>query len=146
MQQSRLAEASLFSEIYHCHAEALKDSTLYQIGRTEFLKLIREDSHFALEWIRLMSRKVIQLHQRIDELLLKSPRAKIASYIIFLAELHGSPSITLPAYQKAIATLLGMTQETFYRTAKELEDEGIVRFNGQQIEIINHSLLKDLIE
>ncbi|MCI0469871.1 MAG: helix-turn-helix domain-containing protein, partial [Nitrospirae bacterium] len=86
------------------------------------------------------------LHQRIEELSLKSPRAKIASYIALLAETQDSSFITLPAYQRSIATFLNMTQETFYRTIKKLEDDGIMRVNGQQIEIINNFLLKEFIE
>lgn len=145
--KNTFAEASLFSDIYHCFAETLKDSAIYQIEKEGFFSLIKNDNQFAFEWIKLLSLEVIQLHRRIEELYLKSPKAKIASYIILLAEIKQcSSSITLPAYRKSIATLLGMTQETFYRTAKELENEGIVRFNGQDIEIINYSLLEEMVE
>ncbi|MEW5803500.1 MAG: Crp/Fnr family transcriptional regulator [bacterium] len=144
--KSTFAEASLFSDTYHCFAEALKDSELYLIRKAEFLNMIREDIQFAMEWIRILSMQVIHLRQRIEELSLKSPRAKISSYIILLAEMQNSSSVTLPVHRKAIATLLGMTQETFYRTAKELENERIVHFDGQKVEIINYTLLEEMFE
>jgi len=53
---------------------------------------------------------------------------------------------TLPVHRKSIATLLGMTHETFYRTAKELEDDGMVRFDGQRIEILDRCVLEALME
>ena len=69
----------------------------------------------------------------------------MASYILFLAEMQNGASVALPVHRKSIATLLGMTHETFYRTAKELENEGLVRFDGQNIEITNRSLLEELL-
>ena len=140
-----LAEASLFSDVYHCYAEALKDSTVALIRRHEFLELIQKDPQFIAAWFHALSLKIIHLHQQIEELSLKTPRARIVSYILLLAEMQGGTSVTLPAHRKSIATLLGMTHETFYRSAKELENEGLVRFSGQEVEIVNRSLLEDLV-
>ncbi|MBI5594070.1 MAG: Crp/Fnr family transcriptional regulator [Deltaproteobacteria bacterium] len=142
---STFAEASLFSDVYHCCAEALKDSTVHLIRKDAFLELIQRDLRFAAAWIHILSLEVIHHRQRIEELSLKSPRARIVSYILLLAEMQNSASVTLPVHRKSIATLLGMTHETFYRTAKELENEGLVRFDGQKIEIVNRHLLEELV-
>lgn len=136
------AEASLFSDIYHCYAEPLKDSRLFLIQKKAFLELIQRDIQFAMTWFRVLSHKVIHLHQQIEELSLKTPKARIVSYILLLAEVQNSTLVTLPAHRKSIATLLGMTHETFYRMAKELENEDLVRFDGDQIEITNRSMLE----
>ena len=143
---STFAEASLFSHVYHCCAEALRDSTVYLIRKDAFLELIQRDLQFAAAWIHILSLEVIHLRQRIEELSLKSPRARIVSYILLLAEMQENASVTLPVHRKSIATLLGMTHETFYRTAKELENEGLVRFDGQKIEFVNRALLEELVE
>lgn len=143
---SIVAGASLFSDIYHCYAEALKESTVCLVKKKPFLEMIQTDIRFASEWIRVLSLEVMYLHERLGELTLKSPKARIASYIMLLCEMENADSATLPVHRKSIATLLGMTHETFYRTAKELEDEGMVRFDGQRIEIVNCSGLEDLME
>jgi hypothetical protein len=39
-----------------------------------------------------------------------------------------------------------MTHETFYRTAKELEIEGLVRFDGQRIEVVNPTTLEKFVD
>jgi len=143
---STFAEASLFSDVYHCSAEALKDSTVYLIRKDAFLELIKRDLQFAAAWIHILSLEVIHHRQRIEELSIKTPKARIVSYILLLAELQNTASVTLPVHRKSIATLLGMTHETFYRTAKELENDGLVRFDGQRIEIVNRALLEELVE
>ncbi len=143
---NNFAEASLFSDAYHCFAEALRDSKLYLIKKNEFLEMLAGNIRFSAAWIRVLSLEVIRLRSRIAELSLKSPRARIAGYILLLAEIQHSLSVTLPVHRKSIATLLGMTHETFYRTAKELENEGILRSDGQAIDILNQSLLEEMRE
>ncbi|MDR3557055.1 MAG: Crp/Fnr family transcriptional regulator [Syntrophobacteraceae bacterium] len=137
-----LAEASIFSGKYHCYAQTLKDSTLWRINKDGFLEILRKDARFACAWIRFLSLEVIDLRQRMEELSIKTPKARIISYILLLSEIQNHDSVTLPAHRKSIATLLGMTHETFYRTARELEIEGMVRFDGQRIEIMSRTLLE----
>ncbi len=140
------AEASIFSDIYHCYAEALKDSSLWIVRKAEFLDMLRGDALFACSWIQFLSLEAINLRQRIEELSLKTPKSRIISYILLLSEVQDSESVTLPAHRKSIATLLGMTHETFYRTAKELETEGLVRFDGQRINIVNRTMLEEVVD
>jgi CRP/FNR family transcriptional regulator len=143
---SIVAGASLFSDIYHCYAETLKESTVCLVRKEPFLRMIQTDIRFAAEWIRVLSLEVMYLHQRLGELTLKSPKARIASYILLLCEMQNGDSAMLPVHRKSIATLLGMTHETFYRTAKELEEEAMVRFDGQRIEIVNRPVLEETME
>ncbi len=143
---STFAEASIFSDIYRCHAETLKDSTVWLIQKDAFLELIRQNSKFAVTWIRILSLEILHLCHRIEELSLKSPRARIASYILLLSELQDTPDVILPVHRKSIATLLGMTHETFYRKTKELENERLLRFDKQKVEILNRPMLNQMIE
>ncbi|MHB8067242.1 MAG: Crp/Fnr family transcriptional regulator [Desulfobaccales bacterium] len=143
---SAFALASPFSKTYQFFGEALKDSRLYLIKKKEFLDLITNDPCFAVEWIRLLSMMVIHLHRRLVDLTLKSPRERIAGYLLLLAELQQSQSIELPVPRKELATLLGMTHETFYRSAKELENAGLLRFSGQKVEILALDLLKEMTD
>jgi len=143
---STFAEASLFTDTYHCYAEVLKDSTIFLIRKDAFLELVEGNIHFAAAWIKILSHEVMHLRQRIEELTLKSPKTRIMSYILLLAEMQNSSSITLPAHRKSIATLLDMTHETFYRSARELENEGLVRFTEQRVEIVNRVKIEELVE
>ncbi|MFA4902306.1 MAG: Crp/Fnr family transcriptional regulator [Desulfobaccales bacterium] len=143
---SPFALASPFSDTYHCFAAALKDSRLYLIKKKEFLDLVNGDIRFAAEWIRMLSLMVIRLRIRLADLSLKTPKARIASYILLLAEMQDSRSITLPVPRKELANFLGMTHETFYRTAKELEHANLVHFSGQTVEILAQERLVEIME
>ncbi len=140
------AEASVFSDIYNCYAEALKDSTVCLIRKDAFLQLIQRNSQFATTWIRILSFEMVHLCKRIEELSLKSPGERIASYLLLLSELQNTLTVKLPVHRKSIATLLGMTHETFYRTTKDLENERLVRFDKERVEILNRSMLEELID
>lgn len=143
---STFAEASLFTDTYHCYAEVLKDSTVFLIRKDAFLEMIQTNIQFAGTWIHILSLEVIHLRQRIEELTLKSPKIRIVSYILLLADMQQGTSILLPAHRKSIATLLDMTHETFYRASKELENDGLVRFDEQKVEIVNRSKMEELVE
>jgi CRP-like cAMP-binding protein len=145
-QNDAFAVASIFSDTYHCFAEALKDSHLYLIKKKEFLDLVTTDKEFAVTWMRMLSLMVISLRRRLVDLALKSPKARIAGYLLLLADMQGSLSVTLPVPRKELATFLGMTHETFYRTAKELEHANLVRFSGQTVEILAQERLVEIME
>ncbi len=145
-EQSAFALASPFSTTYQCFAEALKDSRLYLIKKKEFLDLVTGDPDFAVEWMRLLSHMLIHLRRRLVDLALKDPKARIAGYLLLLAEMQGSRCVALPVPRKELATFLGMTHETFYRTAKELEHENLVHFSGQTVEILAQDRLAEIIE
>ena len=145
-QGSAFALASPFAGTYHCFAEGLKDSRLFLIKRQGFLDLVTGDKGFAIEWMRMLSLMVINLRRRLVDLTLTPPKARIASYLLLLAEMQDSQSITLPVPRKELANFLGMTHETFYRTARELADAGLVRFTGQSVDILNQDRLAELTE
>lgn len=140
------AVASLFSDTYHCFAEALKDSQLYLIKKKEFLDLVTADREFAVAWMRMLSLMVINLRRRLVDLTIKSPKARIAGYLLLLAEMQGSRSVALPVPRKELATFLGMTHETFYRTTKELTNDDLVRFTGQSVDLLDQDRLAEMTE
>ena len=90
-QGSAFALASPFAGTYHCFAEALKDSRLYLIKRQEFLDLVTGDIRFATEWMRMLSLMVIHLRRRLVDLTLKTPKVRIASYLLLLEETEEEP-------------------------------------------------------
>ena len=143
---SAFALASPFSGTYHCFAEALTASRLYLIKKEEFLSLVTGDLGFATEWMRLLSQMVINLRRRLVDLTLRPPKARIASYLLVMSEMQNSQTITLPVPRKELAGFLGMTHETFYRTAKEMENADLLRFTGQKVEILDRHLLMEMTE
>ena len=64
---STFAEASLFTDTYHCYAEVLKDSTVFLIRKDAFLEMIQTNIQFAATWIHILSLEVIHLRHRVEE-------------------------------------------------------------------------------
>lgn len=77
--------------------------------------------------------------RRLIDLTLTPPRARIASYLLLLAEMQNSKSIALPVPRKELANFLGMTHETFYHIARELTNVGLVQFTGQSVGILDRA-------
>jgi CRP-like cAMP-binding protein len=79
-------------------------------------------------------------------LTLTIPKTRIASYILLLAAIEDSRSITLPVTRQELANLLDMTHETFYRTAEDLTNGGLVRLTGQSVGILDRDRLVEMTE
>jgi CRP-like cAMP-binding protein len=72
-------------------------------------------------------------------LTLTTPEARIASYLLPLAAMQNSRAVALPVPRQELANFLGMTHETFYRTARELTNGGLVQFTGPSVDILDQA-------
>lgn len=109
------AEASLFSEGYHCDAVAQSDSKLVMIDRVETLKFLDDHPVFAREVTAHLARQV-QNYRRLLEL--RSIRS--AKDRVLAAVQEG----LLKGQIKSFATQIGLTQEATYRALSELVQTG----------------------
>ena len=68
-----LAEASLFSDAYHCDAEAMTDVVTRTLPKAKFLEQVsRSDARYALELVAHLSRELRDARARAERLTLKT--------------------------------------------------------------------------
>jgi len=72
----------------------------------------------------------------------KQVRQKIADVILeFPGRINNSESFVLPLTQKDIGNLVDSSRDSVSRAMTEFEKDGILRFAGKRIEIINRKSL-----
>jgi CRP/FNR family transcriptional regulator, dissimilatory nitrate respiration regulator len=106
---SVLAEASVYSERYHCAAEAQLASKTWAVPRREFRKLLASDSDFALAWSRYLAHEVQRARLQSEIVSLKTVAARINAWIAWNGPLPPKGQWT------AIADQIGVSREAFYR-------------------------------
>ena len=105
------AEASLFSDTYHCDALARTSCEVTRIDKQEVLKLLQSSPEFAVSLTSHLSKQV-QSYRRLIEL-----RAiKSAEQRVFVAVCEAR----LVGSIKAFASQIGLTHETTYRALSVL--------------------------
>jgi CRP-like cAMP-binding protein len=105
-----LAEASLFSSHYHCHAVAHQATRMHALPKTAVLAALRTDPAFAQNWAAYLARAVQQARLRSELLSLKTVTARLDAWLSW----QGS-ELPPKGEWKTLAEQLAVSPEALYR-------------------------------
>ena len=105
------AEASLFSELYHCNAVCQRDSRLYQMDKQATLEALQNNPEFALRLSATLARQVQSNRQLLEILAIKKAEERVFAAL-------GAGLFTGTVVQ--LATEIGLTHEATYRALADL--------------------------
>ena len=128
-----LAEAALFSQCYHCHAYAEKDSEVFAYTKQDILTEIQNDPAVATQLMALLARQVQSLRLLVELRNIRSAKSRILQYCTLLANKQGK--VEFDTTLKDVADSLGVTHETLYRKLSELEDAGLISRSQHEIHL-----------
>jgi CRP-like cAMP-binding protein len=129
-----LAEASLFSPIYHCDAEAVLPSSVTCYDKKIIVAILRDSPEKALAYIALFSRQVRSLRTLLEVRSIRSARDRVLHYLMLLADPE-TMTVRVPGSIKEMAQNLALAHETLYRTLATLEREGEISRSKGNIKI-----------
>jgi CRP/FNR family transcriptional regulator, dissimilatory nitrate respiration regulator len=147
-----IAEAAVFSgKTYPASAEALEESRLYYLKKTDFLFLIQKSPQLALNMMTGLSMLLRQLAQQVEDLSLKEVSARLARFLIEEAlKVAPVPSnglkIPLEMKKGLLASRLGTIGETLSRTLAKMKQKEIIHINKKVITLKNLDALKEIAE
>ena len=129
------------------NAQTLAKSRLLLFPRSAIVDLVTANPSLALNLLAIMSKKLRQFAVQIENLSLKEIPARLASYLIYLAEKQGSAdAITLNVSKGQLASLLGTIPETLSRIFAKLSGQNLIRVEGPRISLLDRQGLEDLAE
>ena len=107
---SALAEASVYSDNYHCAAIAALPSRVFELRKSAFLACLQEDMTFFGMWASHLAREVQAARYRSEILSLKTVAERLDSWLSW-------PGNHLPekGQWKNIAVQIGVSPEALYR-------------------------------
>jgi CRP-like cAMP-binding protein len=129
-----LAEAALFSEVYHCDAEAMLPSIVACYDKKCILAILHDSPEKSMACIALFSRQVRSLRALLEVRSIRSARGRVLHYLL----LHSEPdamAVFISGSLKDMAQDLAMAHETLYRTLAALEKEGKINRGDGVIKI-----------
>ncbi len=125
-----VAEASLFSPVYHCDALASTDSLVRVYPKAAVLAAFRDDPKAAQLFTAMLGRQVMELRTRLEQRSIHSARDRIRHYLTLNTGADGR-TVRLPGTLKDLAAELGLAHEVLYRTLAEMAADGeIERLRG----------------
>jgi CRP/FNR family transcriptional regulator len=97
--------------------------------------------------LAIMSSKLREFTIQIENLSLKEIPARLASYLIYLADEQQSENVvTLGISKGQLASILGTIPETLSRIFAKLSGEDLIRVQGPKITLLDREGLEDLAE
>lgn len=107
--------------------QTLEDCRLLLIPVETVRKCALEDSLFACNLLKIVTKHYKTAIQQIDSITTKNPTERLGYYFLRLHLEHGSDNmeIALPFKKSMIANHLGMTPETFSRALGQIKKMGI---------------------
>ena len=129
------------------NAQTLAKSHLLLFARSAFVDLVTSNSSLALNLLGIMSKKLRQFAAQIENLSLKEIPARLASYLIYLAEEQGSEdAVVLNVSKGQLASLLGTIPETLSRIFSKLSGQNLIRVEGPKIILMDREGIENLAE
>ena len=117
---SVLAEASLFSDFYHCNAVAVMDARVKLIARGDIRLRFERDSAFAISWANHLASEIRHARLRAEVLSLRTVAERLDAWIVQNGDLPDK------GRWKLIAQEIGTSAEALYREIAARERGGRV--------------------
>jgi CRP-like cAMP-binding protein len=128
-----IAEASLFSDYYHCSAIADLPCHISSIKKQDLLQLLENEPQEMMRLLALFSQQIRDLRWINEIKNIRSAKERILHYMI--SKVDENKEMQLDISLKDIAQKIGLAHETFYRELKKLEISGRISRNRCSIKL-----------
>jgi CRP/FNR family transcriptional regulator, dissimilatory nitrate respiration regulator len=121
-----IAEASLFSEAYHCDAIATTAARVRLYPKGALLAEFARDPEAARPFMARLGHQVMTLRTLLERQSIRSARERVRHYLAVNVGADGR-TIVLPGTLKELAADLGLSHEALYRTLARMTAEGEIK-------------------
>lgn len=133
-----LGEGGLFGTGKHADtAMAAEDTEVFFIPKHDFKQLLVENPQLYQSVIHCLVQWMDKLNSVIENINTNSARDRVCSYLKKLQKEQQRPLLHLTGKKHEVALMLGLRPETFSRALSELENEGLIKMNHKQIQILD---------
>ena len=132
-------------------AEAVEDTEVLCINRTNFEELIARNPKIALFIMRILGSRIRQAHETIKDLIVCDVHTRLAQLLVKLGQICGSPhngAITIEKKftHQEMANMIGATRTTVTEVMNEFRRNGLIECDGSRITILDYARLVKLID
>lgn len=138
-----MGELSLFKDtVLTNFAEALVKTEICIIKSEKIREIIMQRPEIALKFLEKYVERIQHSEEIIEQIGLRDVEQRIANYLLSEVQKNDIKNrnneyvINLPITKSVLSSILGTTKETLSRKLSVLQDEGLIRLEGQRKIII----------
>lgn len=134
-----LAPAFLFGQNARLPVDIIanEETEILFINKAHFVELMQMEGRILSNFLDIISGRTQFLAEKINFLSFKTIREKYLHFILGLQRKTGLKKIVLPQTQGKLAELFGVSRPALAKVIAELNEEGILRTKGKEVEILN---------
>lgn len=130
-----IAEASLFSPVYHCDAAASTAATVRAYSKPAVLASFDKDPKAAQAFTAMLARQIMNLRTRVEQRNIRSARERLRHWLRVNVGADGR-TVTVAGTLKDVAAELGLTHEALYRALAALDRNGEIKRGRGRITLL----------
>lgn len=133
------------SPVFPFSVEAMTDTEVCMKDINIFRELVLENTEFAQGVIEVLNANLTQSYNRIFTLTTRQISARFSELLYYMRNvLYASNPFRLTVSRKELADLVSTTPESISRMLAELKEKGIIKVDGQNIEILDSDKLESM--
>lgn len=131
-----MGQHALIQDVNHTEfAEALEKTELILIPRLDFQNLVFQNREVASQFIKMLSKDIIEKEQELIGLAYDTLRKRTAHNLLRLLEAnHESAKITVS--RNDLASMVGTATESVIRVLSEFKKDGLIKIEGSDITLL----------
>ncbi len=139
-----IGQHALIQDINHIEfAEALEPSELILIPRVEFQNMVFQNREVASQFIKMLSKDVVEKEQELLGLAYDTLRKRTADNLIKLLEANHN-EIKISVSRNDLASMVGTATESVIRILSEFKKDGLIKIEASDITILKAEEIKKI--
>lgn len=136
-----LAPAFLFGKNATLPVDIVANETseIFTVSKADFVGLMQLDARILSNFLDLVSGRTQFLAEKINFLSFKTIREKYLHFIIAHHKKTGLKKFTMHQTQSQLSELFGVSRPALAKVIAELNDEGIIKTKGKDVEVVDLS-------
>lgn len=136
---------SFFESIHYTYSvTAIEDSKVCMVDLDFLKELYLENHEVLLNLNKAFGKSVANIMNKLICLNQKNIRGRIAESLLYLSGFYGSNRYHLSITRKELGEMSAISEENSVRLLTELRNEGIIKIEGREVEIVDKILLKKI--
>lgn len=132
---------------HHFSLTAIEETSACLIDFEVFLDLIKNNTNFALEYFKEVSRRELFICERTVNLTQKQMHGRLADALIYLSnDVYNGNRNRVKISKTDLANVTNMNKDSAGRVLKEFQESGMIKVNGSEIELIDLDGLNKICE
>ena len=134
-----IGPAAVFSKSqrYPCDIVALEPATLMMLRKEDLLSLMQKDVKILQNFTTEIASATYMLQQRLELLSYSGIAQKAAFWLLMQVRQTGKTAVQIPDSMSRWAMIMNVSRPSLHREMKKLEEEGISRYEGKNIYVLD---------